>query len=37
VRLNPKSTAEDNAYVRAIGVREERARVVEALRRAGLK
>jgi adenylate cyclase len=37
VRINPKSTAEDNVCVRAIGVPEQRARAVEALRRAGLK
>jgi adenylate cyclase len=36
-RLNPKVTAEDNPWVRAIGVPDERSRVVEALRRAGLK
>jgi tetratricopeptide (TPR) repeat protein len=36
MRLTPKSTAEDNAWVRYLGDRE-RARVVEALRRAGLK
>jgi tetratricopeptide (TPR) repeat protein len=37
VRLNPKSTAEDNVCVRHIGVPEQRARAIEALRRAGLK
>jgi hypothetical protein len=37
VRINPKITAEDSGYVPTIGVREQRARVVEALRRAGLQ
>jgi adenylate cyclase len=37
VRINPKSTAEDNICVRNMGVPEQRARAVEALRRAGLK
>jgi len=37
LRINPKITAEDNTYVRGIGIPEERARFVEAFRRAGLK
>jgi tetratricopeptide (TPR) repeat protein len=37
LKINPRLTAEDNAYVRGIGVPEERARTVEAFRQAGLK
>jgi adenylate cyclase len=37
VRLTPKSTAEDNVCVRQTGDREQRARAIEALRRAGLQ
>jgi adenylate cyclase len=36
-RINPKVTAEDNTYVRAIGDTAERRRVVQAFRKAGLK
>ena len=37
LRLNPKITAEDNTYVRSIGIPKDRARIAMALRRAGLK
>jgi adenylate cyclase len=37
MRINPKITAEDNSWVRGIGGREERAGVIDALRRAGLR
>jgi hypothetical protein len=37
LRINPKTTAEDNYWVRVIGGRKERASVIDALRRAGLK
>jgi adenylate cyclase len=37
MRINPRMTADDNTYVRLIGVGEQRARVVAALRRAGMK
>jgi adenylate cyclase len=36
VRINPKLSAADNAYVRSIGDSEERAHAMKALRRAGL-
>jgi len=35
--INPKITAADNTYVRAIADPEQRADIVAALRRAGLK
>ena len=35
--INPKITAEDNTYVRSLGVPEVRARIAMDLRRAGLK
>ena len=35
-RINPSITAEDNTYVRSIGIAEDRAWIVKALRRAGL-
>ena len=37
LRINPKMTAEDNTYVRSIGIPKDRARIVKALREAGLK
>lgn len=37
IRINSHITAEDNTYTRSIGVREDRARVVAALHRPGLK
>jgi hypothetical protein len=37
LRINPKITAEDNTYVRSIGIPMDRARIVKALREAGLK
>ena len=37
LRINPKITAEDNTYVRSIGIPKDRARIAMALRRAGLK
>jgi hypothetical protein len=36
LRINPKITAEDNTYVRSMGIPEERAKIVMALRKAGL-
>ena len=36
MRINPKMTASDNTYVRTMGIPEDRARVVKALRQAGL-
>jgi adenylate cyclase len=36
VRINPNITAQDNTYVRSIGVPADRRRVIEALRKAGL-
>jgi adenylate cyclase len=37
LRINPKITAQDSYWVRAIASQEERASVIDALRRAGLK
>ena len=37
MRINPKISAADNTYVRSIGDTNERARIVESLRRAGLR
>jgi tetratricopeptide (TPR) repeat protein len=37
LRINPKITAADNTYVRAIADPMQRARIVSAFRRAGLK
>jgi adenylate cyclase len=37
VRINPKISADENTYVRSLSIPTDRARVVEALRRAGLK
>ena len=35
--INPKITVEDNTYVRSLSVPKDRARAIDALRRAGLK
>jgi hypothetical protein len=37
LRINPGITAEDNAYTRANGLPAARARVIGALRQAGLR
>jgi adenylate cyclase len=37
LRINPKITAADNAYVRSLGIPEVRTRIVTALRNAGLE
>lgn len=37
VKINPKITAEDNTYVRSLSPPKDRARAIDALRRAGIK